>query len=202
MPPPIAPASGSGMRAPIARLTEKSAAQSFVRPRQSIVVRPGQPINAAASGAGRAAAFREGGFGNRGRESGAARYVASGERPSAERAVRPVAAACREDAAAFGAGAHRGAARRGRRPAPAEGRTPVRALSRRRKSTIPSPISNCSRRKWRVCSAAKSLADPRRSPLRHRGRYARKRLSRGAQLGAPSTRRSSARTRANRHSSR
>ena len=66
------------MRAPITRLTEKGPPKASSGP-------PGQSINAAACGAQRAAAFREGGFGSRGRESGAARNAASGERPGGER---------------------------------------------------------------------------------------------------------------------
>ena len=84
------------MRAPIARLTEKGPPKSSSG--------PGNPSSSAQgnihqrrrlTSPERAAAFREGGFGNRGRESGAARYAASGERPSAERAVRPSQPAAR-----------------------------------------------------------------------------------------------------------
>ena len=151
MPPPIVPASGSGNRAPIARLTEKGAP----RPSPPPAIRRPHRSRACAG------APREGGFGSRGPESGATRTPP--RRLSPRRARRPPRR-----------GRQRGRRRRGRqktgeaRP-PGRSRTRRQASSRRRKSMIRSPTSNCSRRKWRACSAAKSKLTPtRRGDLKQR----------------------------------
>ena len=83
MPPPIAPPSGSGMRAPIARMTEKGLPKSSSGPgHPSWSAQGNNPSTPPPTSPGAPPRSEKADFGSCGRESGAARIAAGGERPA------------------------------------------------------------------------------------------------------------------------
>ena len=162
MPPPIIPANASPNRGAPVRATETAPARGPGNPPAPVSCRACAAAPPGESGAG--SRWLESGVNRSDGENGAARGANSDDRPAGERGLGP-SAACAEDAPV------RARVRLGAksRPTPARQstrRTPRRAASRRPKSTIPSPTSIRSRRRWRVCLAAKNPID------RGRRRYA------------------------------
>ena len=128
--------------------------------------RPGQSPGPVSCHAYAAAPAGESGAGSRWLESGADRRDGKTEPPAASTATAGASASAalaqaRTAPKTVPCRAPRPTGRE-KRPRPARQatrRTPRRTASRRPKSTIPLPISICSRRRWRVCLAAKSPID-------------------------------------------